>query len=483
MHTDVYFEASEDLMQRFKLISLNLVCILLLAYFMVLAWQRVVSSTPYFANDYKTFYTSLYANKNIYSAHYYSRVLSIIHKKDKITMRITPKISSINMNTPIMNVFLKGLVNVSNRLPVSTFAWMMLSLVGATISLGLMVRYYDPLGINRYNFIPFLFMLWLSWPSLYNLKLGEVAYFVLPLVCGGFLLMHLKRWRTMTIILALLASVKLFFLIFILLFILKRQWRLMGLFIFSFLIFFFLPLLYFPWSDYVAFYHLSQNYPVFIDRCMLPMNASLLGVIAHIIVMTHHKINLIFVRMMTASICLLVMMLFVMYDHLRLRHLPVFSDELRFSFLIIFSLLCSPLGWDYYFLFLLVPVVLIFKIARQYALSKMVYVFLPLALFLPYFAWAIGTSTVVSYLQNFSVFAALISWLLCLLCASGAVARAHNQLPKQQENLVGIFVIFSLINVLLLQFNYGISYFFDLNQRAYLEQVAPVVQMHSDPIL
>ena len=70
------------MMQNIKLYTLNFICIVLLAYFMVLAWQRVIVSTPYFDNDYKTFYSALRSDRNIYHPDYYFHVIGLKEYKD-----------------------------------------------------------------------------------------------------------------------------------------------------------------------------------------------------------------------------------------------------------------------------------------------------------------------------------------------------------------------------------------------------------------
>jgi hypothetical protein len=122
-----------------------------------------------------------------------------------------------------------------------------------------------------------------------------------------------------------------------------------------------------------------------------------------------------------------------------------------------------------------------FKIARSHAISRSVYFFLSLALLLPYFAWTDSGGLVMTFLQNFSVFLALMSWFCCLLCATRAVANGRARALKQTENLVGIFILSTLLTILLLQFNFGIVDFLNLNQEPYLKQVAPVVQLHFHP--
>ena len=189
---------------QIKKIFLNIVCILLILYFALLAWQRVIVSTPFFDNDYKTFYDSLHEEKksNLYQPQFYYHVDMISQEGQKKIIKTSQLISAVNMNTPTMNFLLEKLINLHFQLKEKIVIWTLLSLLCAAISLMLLYRQY---------FFPCLLLLWLSWPSLYNVKLGQVAYFILPFLCAGFWLYRSDRLCMASVVLGLLASLKLFF--------------------------------------------------------------------------------------------------------------------------------------------------------------------------------------------------------------------------------------------------------------------------------
>src|SRR3989338_9101220 len=174
-------------------------------------------------------------------------------------------------------------------------------------------------------------------------------------------------------------------------------------------------------------------------------------------------------------------MRWLIYDYCFLRSLPAFSDELRMSFLIVMALLLSPLSWTYYFLFLLVPVVVFFKISQHHALSKTFFVFFILALVLPYFALFSNNKTM-WIIQNFSDTASLVCWIVCVFSAAKSVSRANPPLKKNQEILFAILCCHILVNVILIYFDYGMPYFLDLTKKVYVRNTMPAFSIPNNKV-
>ncbi|OGT44054.1 MAG: hypothetical protein A3F13_02285 [Gammaproteobacteria bacterium RIFCSPHIGHO2_12_FULL_40_19] len=468
--------------QKRKLLFLNIACLLIIAYFTVLTCRQIIYATPVYDNDYKTFYISLRKPLDVYSEHFYVRVLAYANvKENEITTtnaKTSPTLSAVNMNTPTMCFILKGLVNISNSLSVNALAWSFSALFCAALSLYVLLRLFKTLSLWYY--LPLLLLLFLSWPSLSALKLGQVSYFILPFFSIAFLLVNLKHWRSAAVVFALLASLKLFFLIFFLFFVAKRNWRLSLLFVGSFLFFFFLPVIYFHWAVYHDFFRMAQNEYLVVSHSTFPMNGSLLGVVARLVTVFNLPSYMPQLRLSIIILSLYVLIRWLIYDYYFLRSLPEFSDELRVSFLIVLGLLLSPLAWIYYFLFLLIPVVVFFKISARYALSKTFFIFFILALALPYFAWMSSVYKTVWYVQNFSSAASLVCWLICVFSAANSVCRANPPLKKNREILFAILCLTVLLNVILLHLNYGMPYFLDLNKKNYIQNTMPAISIRKD---
>lgn len=460
-------------MQSLKYSILNILCLILFAYFSVLAWKQLTVTTPFFDNDYKTFYLGMHNTNATYQKKYYVRIIQVKKVKHKTKIKSTGAIDAINMDTPPMSFVIKGLVNISQVLSINVAAWVVVSALGAIISLLYISSYLNPFDYRRY-FALFLLLLWLSWSSLYNLKLGQVSYFLLPLLCGGFWLFNRGYVKTAAILLGLLAALKLFFLIFLLLYFIRREWKLGGLFLLSFVVFFCAPLLYFSLLDYRQFFQIMLNHEIIAIRSALPMNASLLGVVMHVAAMIKKSQNQLGIQIATLILSLYVFVRWLKYDFDVLRFLPAFSNELRFSFLIVIAILCSPLGWVYYFLFLLIPLIVLFKIARDYALPTSFFTPFALAFILPYFGWLNEATGFLMMLAHFSCFVSLLCWLVCLSIAARAV---QNQAIKTKHNASKIMLsilLFSIaINIILLCVNFGMPYFLNFDKTTYIDTAMP----------
>jgi hypothetical protein len=303
-----------------------------------------------------------------------------------------------------------------------------------------------------------LLLMLLSWPFVYNLIItGQEAILLLPLLSIAFFLQYKNHWLSMTILLALLASLKLFFIIFLLLFIVQRQWRLLLIFVSLFIVFSFLPLLYFGWPMYQAFFHLCQNTWYFISRSMLIQNGSLLGVVTNFFHLSHIKTNFLQIKLLTTVLCLSIITVFLYYDYRLLKRLPRYSNELAFCVLILLGILCSPLGWIYYLVYAFILVVLFFKIAVDYRLPLAFFIAFTLALVLPVFAWHDVTVGIFSIIQHFICFIALLNWLLCIHFVACAIRYPAQSVPNQIKYMLGILIFCALLSIILIVRNFDLQ--------------------------
>jgi|GEM_PF-2302796 len=459
---------------KIKLLTLNFFCAFIILYIAILAWAQLTVTTPNCDNDFKTFSLSLVEHHHPYKINRYVRVIHVEKKDHKTTMQTSPPITAVNMNTPLMSLLLQQMLHISGKMNLDISFYVFLSLFCAGMSVAFLMQLFT---ISPRFFLPLLLLLWLSWPSLYNLKLGQISFLLLPLLSFSFLLLHRQAYCLMAIVLGLLASLKLFFLIFILFFVMKRQWRLSLLFLLSFAVFFFLPLIYFHWSDFHAFFMMASKRQLFLDRSTLPMNGSLLGFVMNTADLLHIIPSQNQVTLSVSILCSYAIVRWLVYDYYFLQTLPEYEDALRFSFLILIALFCSPLAWIYYFLFLIIPLVTIIQISQRYVLSAWFYVFLIDALLLLYFPYTGKEVGILGFLLRFSVFMSLVCWLFALNIAAKAISngvRVTNAL-QQPKKMIGIFSCYALLSVTLLSFNYGMPYLLDPDKTPYLKSVAPVL--------
>lgn len=463
-------------MQKTKLILLNLVCIFLLYQLAILSCHYVTIGAQYFRSDYKTFYRSLHDKTNVYNKNYYAFFKK--NEKNQWT-RVSPVSAATNINTPTMNFILKGLVNFSPILPINTKYWIVINMACTALALFVMMRWVSNSVEPFYYFYPLLLVFYCSWYSLYNVSLGQVAALLMPLFCLVFVLDEKKHKIPMAILLALLTTLKLFFALFGLLFLLRRQWRIVFLYAAACLFFLFLPLAYFSLRDYHSFFNIMDNHFFFMTRSVFPMNGSILGFITHWVLLLKIYPSDLQMEVATTLLSLFVFVRYLLYDHRFLRHLPDFVNPLRYSFLIVIAMLCSPLGWLYYFLYFIVPVFVCYKIVMHYQLSKAFFIFLFLAMSVFLFGWAHESHGLLSKIQFFSVFLSLLCWAAALRYAALGVFENKPAMCVQRKIYIGIFVATSLLGVVLMSFNYGIPNFFDGKQEAMMKSLPRGMWLHA----
>ncbi len=463
-------------LKNFKIIFLNIFCIFFLIYFSILASRQLTSTVINIDSDYASLYHIFNQNKNFYDVFYTAQVISI-HTENKVTkVSIAPKITPhINLNTPSMSLFVKFMVNLSNKTSINTTVWILTDLFCAAVSLAVLMQWIDSLSSKACYFFPLLLSLWLSWPNIYNLNQGEVALFLLPLLSIAFVADDAKKYNTACILLALLASLKLFFLIFVFLYIARRQWRLFFIFCLSFLLFFLLSRLYFSWADYLSYFQLLQNHALIIQRAIASMNGSILGVIANIVRLSGLSIPVDKVFIISGVLTLYVFIRWFIFDYRHMNKLTEFRDAIRFSFLIVLALLCSPLGWLYYYLFLLVPIAVIFNVSQKYALSKTLFIFFTLALILPLFCFfdLSDKSIVLQIIRALVLFSSLLCWLVCLRLLVYTILDKKPVIVYHRTLLLALIFAYSSLSFIVFSSDVRMNYMLQWNKTNYFKTVAP----------
>lgn len=385
---------------------INLFFLFLLAGIAIFMWHRLQLAAVNSSGDYSFFYT-------IFHGHPAGDFWQAI--------RVVGPVSGIaaNLNTPTMSLFIYMLMNASHFIAVNTAIWVITCVSCAAWSVFILIRWIDSSSTSML-FFPCCLIFLLSWPNLENL-LGEVALFLLPLVCIAFWFMASRKLTCFAVSLGVLASLKLFFLIFALFFILKKQWQMLFLFLASFLFFFWIPILFFTWHYYIGFFRLMSDQMLMLQHAFIPTNPSFLGLTADLsFVLQFFKIGLTLkqIYFISTAISLYCIIRWCVYDYRVLSLLPVFRDEIRFGCLVILALLCSPLGWIYYFAFLLIPAAIVYKISRSYPMPPSFYIFFVSGLLLPEIAWGFwsmipGVESTLFLVCHFSVRLLLLTDLLC----------------------------------------------------------------------
>ncbi len=451
-------------MNTTRMFSLNVFSILALFLITFFSWQYLAIGASHLRADYSILYHTLNAHGPVYQK-YYARYVDQ-------SPQSAPQLA-VNLNTPTMNFILKGLLNVSSNISLTVLIWTVLSVLFSTMSVCLLMSYYG--SHQRQYLLPLTLLFFLSWPSIYAQVGGEVSFIALPVLCVAFLLGHNKKWQAMAVTLGLLASLKIFFLIFILGFLMRREWKLTAIFTASFLVFFFAPMIYFSWQDYLGFFQLPNDSQVFITHSGFSMNGALLGFVLNSLSFFHKPVTLTQLHVIVGSISAYLLFRACVYYYRYLQYLPDYIYELSFSFLIILALLLSPLAWVYYYLFLIIPVVTLLKINRQYKFSTLFYILFALACFLPMLSWISPVNFAVLIVRQYSAFADLIVWMVCLHLASNAVKNKEKKMASAPMVSAGILMTSSLLTIILLLCNYGFPHYFTIDKKAYEKENSPGV--------
>lgn len=432
--------------RKMKFIFLSVVSLIILLYVSFLSWQRLVFYTPLNQTDYATLYYSLTNNHAVYER--YDAMMP-----SHITGVSSHFEQGINFNTPTMNLLLMLWVNGHHHLSLNAFWWVFISTVGLLVAVACGLQYMND---SLKYLLPATLLCWFSWPSFNAAILGQVTFFILPVLLLAFVLCHREKWLWMTITVAFLASIKLFFLLFLFFFIAKKQWRYAALFLICFAAFFFLPLLYFSWHDYVSYFQLVHNPIDIFDRSTRLENGSLLGFLTSMIMLlsTPGQVHSIFpVQCIFVFISTYIMVRWIFYYQHYIASCEYHADDIAFSFIVILALILSPLSWTYYQLFLIVPVLVMMKIEKSTIFPRYCYVLLLLALCLPFL---VGVP--LSILPHFAVFLSLLCWLGCLTLLTNA-AEFSSGVYLRRKHILFILILNSMITCGLIVSNYGMTNF------------------------
>lgn len=460
-----------DQHKKIKLILLNVLCVFLLSYFTFLYWQYLTVSAERTLVDYTLFYKTLHQKNEFYKV--YTAAASYQFSKNQNgqwQITVFSHRHAVNLNTPAMTLWVKAMVNMGQSLKINVLAWILVSLGCAFITCFIAMRWFQSSLLLHYGFFPILLLFWISYPAFYNLNIGEVSFFLMPLLAIGFVLYDKKYDLFAAIVLGFLASLKLFFLLFILLFLARKQWQSAALFVLSFFAFFLLPLCFLPISAYHAFFEILHSQTILMANAVLPINASLMGLIAtlsHLIPAPLSNTQIICTATLFSSY---IVIRWLIYDVRFLQALPNYANALRVSFLIIIALLCSPLGWNYYFIFLLIPITVLMKINQQYQLPVSFFIALALSLLL--------TLPILNF--HGGLFLSLLLWLFCIHCAAKAIAcnLGQSHAIKSTVSIGVMLFIFAAVG-LILSSHSVFPYFLNWNAQRFLDHTTPVIWLPS----
>lgn len=322
-----------------------------------------ISHFPQSTDFYKFYMSSKYfwAGQNIYTINPVEK--PPIHKDDSVTTSNIVKQIHPNLNSPFhtlcMSLF--GLLDFRSAF----FIWSLLSICCGLVAIAL---FYNNIVNNNMGLIS-LMNIWLIFliyfPTWINIRFGQFSFVLLLLIAIAWKTSKLRKDSAAGFILGLAAGLKLFFGIFLILFLIYRRWRLIFWFISTFLACNIISLVIFKITTFETFFSLLQNMPWYAGT----WNASFMGFFTRIFggSMNIPLVNVPWLAR-TLSLLLSLGLLFWMIWLNRPHSCRSESDrfDLVFSLALVEMLLISPYGWIYYFPILIFPLIIAWTVSEKY---------------------------------------------------------------------------------------------------------------------
>lgn len=278
---------------------------------------------------------------------------------------VEPHIShyAANLNPPFFQLLLSPISQFSYA--TSLFIWLGFSIACGIIAISLIIKIIS--AEKSKLAIPALTLaLFAYYPTFVSFQFGQVTLFLLSLLVGGWWAAHNNRPILTGMLIGIAASIKLFLGLFFLFFLLRREWHSLFWFGFTILICAILPLSVFPLNDYISYHHILNNICWYTSS----WNASLYGFILRVFgghaekniplwLLPHlgHYLYWIIYS------CIFIAVVKLLQPNHKIPRAT--KCDLDFSVVLVSALILSPLGWLYYFPFLIIPFLTLFSIARS----------------------------------------------------------------------------------------------------------------------
>lgn len=326
----------------------------------------IVSSNSLFSTDFYKFYQSAlfyFEGQNIYD-----KIIRPLTPAEVAFMHGTILILSSDLNPPFFILLLLPTAWLSYTQ--SFLVWSALSLIATFAGILLALKPYPKLwnniNLRLWALVGFL----LYFPTYANLRFGQVTSFLLLITAGAWIACHKRKDRTAGILLGIALSIKAFYGLFFIFFLVRRQWR----------------LLFYMCATYVvcavsAFWVFGttayKNYYFILTKILwysASWNASLLGFLTRMFGGDNEGNRPIFHIPNVTPILFLALFglltIYLIWTNWPKQNLKSLSTQVNtdlfdwgFSLTIVLMILLAPLGWVYYFPLLIIPYITILRIS------------------------------------------------------------------------------------------------------------------------
>ncbi len=269
--------------------------------------------------------------------HFSNEYLSAHHQ---IKTNIIPNLS------PPFSVMLAALI--SRYLNYQSF-FILFMASSVSINIFALIRLYQHVYSNRGKYYiltlcAFIFAYLVYMPTFMNIGFGQVALILNALIIFSYLGLENKKYIRSGLLLAFAINIKIFFGIFLIYFLAKKQYgAFFSLIIFSILIAL-TPLIFYGASIYNGYWHTLNN----VQWYGVNWNASWYGFFSRILGETSHRFHsVLFFPKLGRFMYQLTFLTYVVFIYYFSK--KNINSSLTFAFTLSTMLLISPLGWTYYF--------------------------------------------------------------------------------------------------------------------------------------
>lgn len=412
----------------------SLVVFLLLALSLIYAHQINQNKDNFLYKDYGKFYQG--ARFALEGKSIYSKIFLVMKPTAATQGKPQLKPAAGLLNPPFFTLLILPLGLLSYT--ASLIIWSILSIFCGVISVLLLQKTLDLEQRSLTLTLGLLLAVFAYYPTFANIQFGQVTLILLPFEIGAWYAIRNNHNYAAALLLGIAASLKPFFALFLLYFLLRREWRALAWFISTILLCALLATFAFGIHTYPEYHAILQH----ITWYSSSWNASLLGFLTRLFGHNENNTPLLAFSSITiplfyllSGVLLLAMIKFVWPT---ITPAPEKKRDLDFSITIIVMLLLSPLAWLYYFPLLMIPAVVLFKLAKEKQ-SLGLYLLTCMSIFLSGIpqtfipANKITASNAAAVFVLSSTNVATLILLLCALFFARKILLAYSKRPEQTK--------------------------------------------------
>lgn len=240
--------------------------------------------------------------------------------------------------------------------------WSISSLLLGAVSVNLINNYiHEEFDVQIHKFILLLIFL-IFFPTLTTFQLGQISILLFFLLTIAWISIQKNNPKAAGIILGIALSLKIFTGLFIIFFLIRRQWTLLKWYLGTFIMCNLISIFIFGYQEHLKYLSVLNS----ITWYGASWNASFMGYFSRIFGGSENP-PIIPIPALTQILSLgfTIITIGIIYWAARPHDdEPNYIFDLSFSLTIISMLLISPLGWMYYFVILLIPLVVSWQVAN-----------------------------------------------------------------------------------------------------------------------